>query len=955
MKLILKEIVENIDWESLNYNWKSFDFENFSRNKKLYDFQKKALENVLKVLWFYYEKNFDFRKDEDLSLNENRKEKLLREYLDYELNENDVDYQYKEEAKHKFIFDYFPLEGQKISFKHFVNRASFWMATGSGKTLVIIKLIEFLKELIKREEIPDYDILFLTYRDDLIEQFRRYLEEYNEERKNKILAYDLKDYEKIKRYNLFKENFVFYYRSDLFSDEEKEKILDFKNYFNDGRWYVILDEAHKGDKEESKRQHIFSILSKNGFLFNFSATFDDPRDLVTTCFEYNLSTFIESGYGKKIYISEYEAKAFKDELNKKDKLKVILKASILLTYIKKNLEEIRKVDGSLYHNPLMMVLVNSVNSEIADLKIFFDHLRKIVKGDFERELIDECKEEIKKDFEEKRNLDIPEDDSLNIDFVKISEITYEDLLFYIFNSKTSGDVEISYNPSVKGEVAFKLITSDVHFALMKTGNMPTWLRETLSEFSVNHTFEEEKFFEKIDSEDSPINILLGSRAFYEGWDSNRPNIILFINIGVGSEARKFVLQSIGRGVRIEPFKNERKRALNIKYKLGEDIFEKIKNFVEPIETLFVFGTNKDVIGTIIKEVGEFKKREFRGKQISLFKNVERIQNNPLLIPKYEESERRVFEEEIKFAISETDFNLLKEFNSFVEDDRILIVNYEVEPKLINFFRNSLLEQKDLSEGRYYKNSDTERKNISTILNDLFRFWGAKFEEFKEFSELKDEIRHFEKVAIEEAKFEGFNKILEAVKQTKTTLPFENLELKYISEHYYLPLIVSENEKIDYIKHIIKTESEVKFIEELEEYLSKPNNKFKNFDWWMFSKIDESLDEVYIPYYDYEDSSLKRFKPDFIFWLRKENNYFIVFVDPKSYKFTDYENKIYWYKRVFEEYDKPKKFQYKNFNCYVYCFLNTSDVDRLRSHPYKNYWFDNFDKLLENLTIYAHKS
>jgi type III restriction enzyme len=946
-KLILREITENIDLENLGHNWRRFEFENFSKSKKLYDFQKEALENVLRVLWFYYEKYFDFKKDEDLSVSDKRKEKLFREYLDYGLLENEVDHPYREEAKHKFIFDYYPLENQKIIFRHFINRAGFWMATGSGKTLVIVKLIEFLKELIMREEIPDYDILFLTYRDDLIEQFKEHLDEYNEGRENKILVYDLKDYEKVKRNSLFKENFVFYYRSDLFSDEEKEKEIDFRNYLNDGKWYIILDEAHKGDKEESKRQHIFSILSKNGFLFNFSATFDDIRDLVTTCFEYNLSTFIENGYGKKIYISEYEARAFRDELKEKDKLKVILKVSILLTYIKKNLEEIRKVNNSFYHNPLMMVLVNSVNSEIADLKIFFDHLRKIARGEFEKGLIDECKEEIKKDFEEKKNLDIPGEDNLNIDFGKISEITYEDLLFYIFNSKTSGDIEISYNPSEKGEVAFKLITSDIHFALMKTGGMPTWLKETLSEFSVNHTFEEEKFFEKINSEDSPINILLGSRAFYEGWDSNRPNIILFINIGVGKEARKFVLQSIGRGVRIEPIKNERKRALNIKYKIGEDIFEKIKNFVEPIETIFIFGTNKDVIGTIIREVGEFKKREFRGKQISLFKNVERIQNNPLLISKYEESEKRVFEEVIRFSISETDFNLLKEFNSFVEDDRILAVSYEVEPKLIKFFRNSLLEQKDLSEGKYYKNSDTERKNISAILNNLFRFWGAKFEKFKEFSELKDEIRHFERVVIEEAKFEGFNKILEAVKQTKTTLPFENLELKYISEHYYLPLIVSKSEKIDYIKHIIKTESEVKFIGKLEDYLSKPTNKFKDFDWWMFSKIDESLDEVYIPYYDYEDNSLKRFKPDFIFWLRKENNYFIVFVDPKSYKFTDYENKISWYKRIFEENDKPKKFKYKNFNCYVYCFLDTSDVYSVQSHPYKNYWLDNFDRLFES--------
>jgi type III restriction enzyme len=67
----------------------------------------------------------------------------------------------------------------------------------------------------------------------------------------------------------------------------------------------------------------------------------------------------------------------------------------------------------------------------------------------------------------------------------------------------------------------------------------------------------------------------------------------------------------------------------------------------------------------------------------------------------------------------------------------------------------------------------------------------------------------------------------------------------------------------------------------------------------------------------KENSLKRFKPDFIFWLKKENDYFIVFIDPKSYKFTDYHNKIDWYKRIFEENDRPKEFKYKNFTCYVY--------------------------------------
>ena len=68
------------------------------------------------------------------------------------------------------------------------------------------------------------------------------------------------------------------------------------------RWYILLDEAHKGDKEDSKRQVLYSILSRNGFLFNFSATFTDPRDYATCAFNFNLSKFIEEGYGKHIYV-----------------------------------------------------------------------------------------------------------------------------------------------------------------------------------------------------------------------------------------------------------------------------------------------------------------------------------------------------------------------------------------------------------------------------------------------------------------------------------------------------------------------------------------------------------------------------------------------------------------------------------------------------------------------------
>ena len=53
------------------------------------------------------------------------------------------------------------------------------MATGSGKSLVIIKTIELLHYLKKEDLIPEKDILLLMPRDFLIEQFQGEINDYN--------------------------------------------------------------------------------------------------------------------------------------------------------------------------------------------------------------------------------------------------------------------------------------------------------------------------------------------------------------------------------------------------------------------------------------------------------------------------------------------------------------------------------------------------------------------------------------------------------------------------------------------------------------------------------------------------------------------------------------------------------------------------------------------------------
>ena len=60
----------------------------------------------------------------------------------------------------------------------------------------------------------------------------------------------------------------------------------------------------------------------------------------------------------------------------------------------------------------------------------------------------------------------------------------------------------------------------------------------------------------------------------------------------------------------------------------------------------------------------------------------KIKKGILLIPKYKDKEKRIFEEDIRFEISENDFERIKNFNEFIEDDRILLMLYDTEPILI---------------------------------------------------------------------------------------------------------------------------------------------------------------------------------------------------------------------------------------------------------------------------------
>lgn len=983
MKLYLQNIIDDISFDNLPAKWQRFDFRRFSKDKALFDFQQDALKNSLKALHLYFkDKNADKK-----ALFEHYKLNGLNEDFDYDLKKKEG----KKTAKYLLEYDKdYPAIDSKIPFAHFINRMSFWMATGSGKTLVIIKLIELLGKLITENELPQRDILFLAHREDLLEQFKNHVEEFNTFNfDTKINLKNLRDYESVKRENTLpfakNEITVFYYRSDLISDEHKEKIVNFKNYDNDGQWYILLDEAHKGDKEDSKRQIIYSILSRNGFLFNFSATFTDPRDFATCVFNFNLSRFVEEGYGKHIYVSQSNISAFKDkdDFSPIEKERIVLKTLLLLTYINKFFEKIREVNNSLYHRPLLLTLVNSVDVEESDLELFFRELEKVAKNEIRTDLLISAKQELVQEISDHSTFEFEEQAFVvNVDL--ISKLDYKDILRYVLNAETPGNIEVLRIPSNKNELIFKLKTAEKPFALIKIGDISGWLKDKLEGYEINESFENESYFRLINRDDSDINILMGSRSFYEGWDSNRPNLLLFVNIGVGIDAKKFVLQAVGRGVRIEPQRHQRKRLQSLfnAKEVKEEVFEKVKNLILPIESLFVFGTNAENLKEIIRTLKEEKQDKNLGEAFIL--NPE-AQKHLLLVPVYKTAER-IFAEENnpqKYPISRKDFDITLQFYRFL-CDKIALAKYDCEVKVLRKAKESFMKKE-----RYY---DFDESNSlfepELILERIFDYLGIKSKELDKFKELENEIVHFKMVRFSHGdKYEEIRKKIDFIRQypekkkeldknygkippeeyNKQLKLFEEagkyevngkkIKIRYLANHYYIPVILSEDEKIDYLNHIISVDSEVRFIEQLEEYLTQQENIFSQFDWWMFSKLDQTLDEVLIPYHNPKENSIANFKPDFIFWAQKGKRYLILFVDPKGTEHSDGYRKIDGYSRIFEI-EKNGQKQSKNFS-YKGLIVNTQLLLKPKRgiaevlENYKQYWFDNFVDFAEKISKFLN--
>ncbi len=905
---------EELNANEINDPLEMLDFKSFDNNKELLDYQQQALINAFRMLAAYFR---DFK--------ENKKEF----YAFYQDHYSFANCDFAKKKLNPLLKSHFKVENGCVKFENFINRLAFYMATGSGKTIVIIKLVELLNVAIRMGLIPKKNIMFFSANENLIKQFEKEIEKYNRGKDfskqidfKSLKSVKNKDFHHAPKNSFIEKIALFYYRADLMNDEEsKENLLNYKDYWDNGENYVILDEAHKGNKTESKRQAIFSLLSLKGFLFNFSATFTEESDLITAVYNLSVGEWVKLGYGKEsVLLKKNNLHAFKDskDLNDREKEIALLKALLLL-----GMQKRYQTEGYFY-DPLMLVFTHSVNVKNSDAEIFFKTLARVIENDDRSDFL-KAKENL---LEELKNPEFLFSDDKDKDYkVKVFKeglkgMDFKGLKEEVFYAN-NGHIEVIINPKNNQEIAFKLNTSDKVFCLIKIGDITEWICEKLKSVKVvnkNLSFKEESYFSQIDK--SSINILVGSRTFDTGWDSTRPSVILFLNIGLDDDAKKLVKQSFGRGVRIESVKNQRQRLAYLE--IDEAIKDRLKPNAAMLETLFVIPTNHASLEAILKFQ---KESENRGESRGSWREI-KLEKTPikhaLFVPCYRKEPTSILKlpENASFKMSEKNFKDLKEYFHLMSEKHFILKHEIYDPK-----DYALL--KDLIQTAHFKKVSTwHYKDLDYMISEIKgKLYPNQKVPKDEFNALDNEkIVHFKRVKVRADKKEKLIQTIQEVKEyaplDKETLrtkiaqgeidPYDtekhkqdrtfkvgDAELLKLKEHYYTPLIKAKN--CDWLKHVVKVKSESDFLEEL---LKITETLQENYDFWAFSKIDEHLDNLFIPYID-NGATERKFFPDFIFWLQKGGAQIICFIDPKGTKIAEYEHKADAYQLFKDKIFNPK--------------------------------------------------
>ena len=437
-----------------------------------------------------------------------------------------------------------------------LRKLAYWMATGSGKTLLFhINCLQFL-HYAKEAGQPIDNILLITPNENLSAQ---HLDEMAESdipcARFSLEQSGLDD---------SRPHTVRVLEITKLVTEKKGGGVSVPVEAFEGHNLIFVDEGHKGTGSAAatwrKRR---AALGENGFTFEYSATFGQALDATkkdditeeyakSILFDYSYKYFYGDGYGKDFHI--LNLKDYEDA----DSVDTLLLANLLSFYEQRKFHHFNagKIREYLIEPPLWLQIcsrVSATNAEVVTVLRFFARFLNNRRGWSVRQIgkILECKSGIETedghDLFEGRLPYLRRGKKLT-DAGKV----FHDILSRVFQAALPGELEVMTIKSGAGEVGLRVGGSETYFGLLYIGDVAKFKKIVAVEapgIEIKEDAIAAPLFPAAKDPASKINILIGAKKFMEGWSSWRVSNIGLLNVGVseGSE----IIQLFGRGVRLK--------------------------------------------------------------------------------------------------------------------------------------------------------------------------------------------------------------------------------------------------------------------------------------------------------------------------------------------------------------------------------------------------------------------
>ena len=813
-----------------------------------------------------------------------------------------------------------------------LRKVAFWMATGSGKTLILhLNLWQFLAYQ-KKYRKDDFDnIILVTPNEGMSNQ---HLEELTKSGiPSRIFQSDIGGYFDIDDRRIVKV--IDIYKLKLPEDKRGEGVT-MDVYAFGHKNLVFVDEGHKGQKsEDQKWKQIREKLGKDGFTFEYSATFgqaitgkrDNADDVLeyskAILFDYSYKYFHGDGYGKNFRVLNLA----KDD----DKYNDIVMLANTMAFYEQLLIFDELGDAVKSYNveaPLWVFVGSRVNEKESDilyiLKFFSDLLQN--KGGWAEKRIQSIlagKSEIPD--HEGRDVFARHEPETVFPYLRKHGFSSSEVLKGIYERVflvplgIGRKLHLADIKRTEGELGLRGSSSSPYFGVINIGNKSEFkkLSDEVPDIKLDSDVVTKSLFDAIDKSDSTINILIGAKKFIEGWNCWRVSNMGLLNVGRTEGAQ--IIQLFGRGVRL--------KGKGFSLKRSSHLDPPHPPYIEVLETLDVFGIRADYMTAFRDMISQEEVVTYNEFKLQVRKR-EPFPDN-LLIPRLKQGAD--FLQDHLFSISQT-ANVIARVNdlakaSVVEsfdspsivygtdeaDARLIgsnylemldwngicleMMKYRVERGFFNLAFNAASLKQILSEQRYSLRAPKEKTEPSDfeslmdlqelvvrILRNYFdRYYNHERNGWeKENIEIVPLDPDYENIPREysiqiDASKEAVAKEARDLTDNGTVYTRaskEPLPNVHFSNHLYQPLLAMPRTGDIVTTPVGLNEGERRFVQDLASFLDEDSRGLKaDSEVYLLRNFTRGKGIGF-----FESNS---FYPDFLLWVRNGSRQRLIFVDPKG--------------------------------------------------------------------------